>query len=109
MRGSVYIENMLIGEVDFRILDLSTGNIGGTLFPSENYHLFKSAIQQLTITKGLADYTDFNFSATFIDHTRLEPYNTITITDYPDFDEVYVECEGVPESIIKKVAEHNSH
>lgn len=105
MRGSLYIQNNKIGEVDFRIVDPVLGNIGGTLFTSEQYAQYKKEIQQLTVDKGLADSTDFPFSVVFINDIKHENFENITVTDFPELDEIYVECEAVGTEILERMRE----
>lgn len=102
MKGFLYIDNDIIGEVDFKIIDESMGGIGGDLIANENYKKYQPTIQQHFEKQGISNVDNFNFRILLGDNTELKPEGGIGVTDSADFDEIYVESAGLDLSKFQK-------
>ena len=100
MRGSVYIDGILIGESEFAVVDPSMGGIEGELVPAEAYFQYRDQIQRLTESKGIANVEDFNLTIRLEDGTVLDPLGGIGIVDVPGIDEIIVESAGIDHRVI---------
>ncbi|HTD41824.1 MAG TPA: hypothetical protein VK671_14440 [Mucilaginibacter sp.] len=99
MKGFIYIDDDLIGEADFKIIDESMGVVGGELIPHHSYEKYKNRIRTLYEQKGIANSNDFNFKIVLNDIV-LEPKGGIGITDSVEFEEIYVEAAGLNSTFI---------
>lgn len=95
MKCFLYIDNELIGTVDFKVIDESMGVISGDLVPSNNYRKFQIEVQQHFEAKGIANAEDFKFRITLADGTEIKSEGGIGIVDSGNVDEVIVEAAGV--------------
>lgn len=102
MKGFLYIDDDLIGKVDFKIIDESMGGIGGDLIANENYKKYQPTIQQHFEKQGISNADNFNFRIILEDNTELKPEGGICVTDSADFDENYVESAGLDLSKFQK-------
>ncbi|WP_426668773.1 hypothetical protein ACPPVU_21385 [Mucilaginibacter sp. McL0603] len=102
MKGSIYIDENIIGGADFQIIDESMGVIGGVLIPNASYMKYENLIQGHYQQKGVANSEDFNFKIVLND-AILEPEGGISITDSDEFDEVYVEAAGLSLEILNNL------
>ena len=102
MKGFLYIDNDIIGEVDFKIIDESMGGIGGDLIANENYKKYQPTIQQHFEKQGISNVDNFNFRILLEDNTELKPEGGTGVTDSADFDEIYVESVGLDLSKFQK-------
>ena len=102
MIGTLYIDNVKIGEINFDIIDKSMGAIGGKLSADAAYGRYRTKIQHLYNLKGIANIDDFNLKIILIDGTIVNPNGGIGIIDSADFDEILVESSGIDSDIIEK-------
>jgi hypothetical protein len=103
MLGSLYIDDLKIGEVYFKIIDEPMGAIGGELTANSTYEIYRSRIQNLWKTKGIANISDFNFKI-IINGIAIEPEGGIGVTEMPGLKEIYVEAAGLSEVVIKMLS-----
>lgn len=101
MRAFLYIDNDNVGEVNFSIIDESTGGIGGNLIANDNYKKYQPTIQQHFEKQGISNVDNFNFRILLKDNTELKPEGGIGVTDSADFNEIYVESAGLDLSQFK--------
>ena len=102
MIGQVYIENEIIGEVDFRIIEESMGVIGGDLIPNSNYIKYQPTIQEHFERNGISNIDDFDFRI-ILDEIELKPEGGIGITDSKEFNEIIVESGGLDQATLGKL------
>lgn len=95
MECEIFIDNELIGNVKFKIIDSSMGCISGNLIYTENYRKFQKKIQQQTYTKGISNSKDFNYRILTINKTEIIAQGGIGIIDSAEFNKLIVECAGV--------------
>lgn len=94
MKGLLYINIDLLGEVDFAVTDNSMGAIGGNLIPNNSYEIYRKKIQQLYEIKGIANIDDFDFKV-YLNNIIIITEGGIGVSDAHEFDEIYVEVAGV--------------
>lgn len=104
MKGYVSIQQERLGEVEFKIIDLSMGCIGGLLSSYPAYTIVKDKIQAICELKGIANIDDFDFEVCFENNIAIEAQGGMGITDIADSDEIYVECGGVDQKILQLFA-----
>jgi hypothetical protein len=102
MLGQIFIENDLIGDVNFRIIDESMGVIGGDMIPNMNYGKYQPIIQEHYERNGISNIHDFNFRI-ILDSIELKPEGGIGITDSKEFDEIIVESGGLDQITLEKL------
>ena len=102
MKGFLYIDDDLLGEADFKIIDESMGVIGGDFVPNGNYNKYRPIIQKQCDQNGISNVTDFHYRIVLADNTELNPAGGIGITDFEEFDEIYVESAGLDQKAIEK-------
>ena len=102
MKGHIFIDNLEIGIVDFKVIDESMGVIGGDFIATKNYGKFKGKIQKLTEEKGNANSQDFNFRI-LLENLELNPIGGICLLDSEEFSENYLDAAGLSENEMKKV------
>jgi hypothetical protein len=96
MKGSLFIDDIKIGEADLKVIDRSMGGIGGILDPFPEYTMYREQIQRLFDQKGIANVEDFNFRIVLEGGIQIEAEGGIGVTDSRDYpDEIYVESAGV--------------
>jgi hypothetical protein len=106
VKGILYIDETAIGEVSFKVIDLSMGAIGGDLIPNNAYKRFQSIIQACVEKKGIANTDDLNLKITLVDNTVINPAGGIGVTDVPDFEDIFVEAAGIDFEIINLIGEN---
>lgn len=94
MKCEVFIDDVWIGNVQFKIIDPTMGGISGDLICNENYKNFQKEIQKHTEEKGISNSTDFNYRIITENKTELKPQGGIGIIDSKELDELFVECYG---------------
>ena len=102
MIGQVYIENEIIGEVDFKIIDESMGVIGGDLIPNSNYIKYQLTIQEHFESNGISNIHNFNYKI-ILEEIELKPEGGIGITDSIEFNEIFVESGGLDQVTLGKL------
>ncbi|MBN8686679.1 MAG: hypothetical protein J0M10_06665 [Chitinophagales bacterium] len=102
MIGQVYIDNEIIGEVDFRIIEETMGVIGGDLIPNSNYFKYQPTIQEHFEKNGISNIHDYNFRI-ILDEIELNPEGGIGITDSKEFNEIIVESGGLDQVTLDKL------
>ena len=103
MIGHLFIDDILIGEINLKVIDQSMGVIGGLLNPLSTYNQFRFRLQECYREKGIANALDFNFILK-INGNKVEVEGGIGITDSHDFvDEIEVGISGVPHEYIIEV------
>jgi hypothetical protein len=95
MKGSLFLHNELIGEVDLEIIDSSMGAVGGKLTCTTNYDKFQNQIQRFCSEKGIANSNDLPFVIFVNNNIKLMPQGGIGVTDVKGFDEVHVDAAGL--------------
>ena len=105
MKSYIYIDDDLIGETKFEIVDESMGAVQGELIPSVLYHKYKKQIQALCEKDGVANISSFNLKILLEDKTILSPEGGIGILDILEFKEIYVETAGLDADTVKKICE----
>ena len=103
MKGKIYIDNIEIGHAIFNVTDASMGGISGELIPNENYNSYRERIQNLTISKGIANNEDFELRIVINDELEINPCGGIGITDLEEFDEIIIESAGIENQVIEKI------
>jgi hypothetical protein len=76
------------------------GAIGGELIANSTYEIYRSKIQNLWKTKGVANISDFNFKI-IINNIIIAPQGGIGVTDIPGPEEICVDAAGLSADIIK--------
>ena len=102
MEGRIFIDNLEIGIVEFKIIDESMGAIAGDFVAAEDYGKFKSEIQKLTEKNGNANSQNFNFKI-IVENTELNPVGGICLIDSEEFGEMYLDAAGISQSELEKV------
>lgn len=95
MNGNIYLNDLPLGHIAFKIIDESMGVIGGALVFNENYQIVREDIQRICEKKGIANVDDFSFSIQLDNGTILNPEGGIGVTDLAGVEEVYVEVAGL--------------
>ena len=103
MSGSLYIDDVKIGEVYFQVIDEPMGAIGGELISNPAYETYRSKIQDLWQVKGIANISDFDFKI-IVNDMAIKPEGGIGVTEMPGLEEIYVEAAGLSEDIIKMLS-----
>lgn len=103
MKGTLFIDNDIIGVVNFSTIDETMGATGGYLITNETYKIYQPAIQQHVKNQGISNSTHFNFRIVPEDQSELKPQGGIGITDCKEFDEIYVEAAGLDFRTMDKI------
>jgi hypothetical protein len=103
MIGYLYIDNNIIGEADFKVIDETMGVIGGDFIAYAHYENYRSQIQNRYDVQGIANVDDLNFSVITENGLKLEPEGGIGIIDSRMFEGMYVEVAGLDRAIIEAV------
>ena len=103
MIGYLKLNEEILGEINFKVIDESMGVIGGELKPYDPYYKYQEQIQSLSDSKGVANIDDFNFLININENTILYPEGGIGVTDLKEFDEILVEVSGLPDDLKKLV------
>ena len=107
MRGTIYIDGVLIGKSDFKVVDPSMGGIEGVLVTAEAYFKYRDQIQRLTESKGIANVEDLDLTIRLENGTTLDPHGGIGIVDGPSIDEIIVESAGIDHRVIDVIVERS--
>lgn len=102
MEGQIFIDNLEIGIVDFKIIDQSMGAIGGNFVAAEYYGKYKNEIQKLTEENGNASSQNFNFRIV-LKNIEIKPIGGICLIDSEEFGDMYLDAAGISESELGKV------
>ena len=103
MNGTVYIDKICIGEVNFKVVDESMGGISGQLHPNHNYSTFKEKIRELSERNGIANVDDINIEIHLKNGSDIDQRGGIGIMDILGTDEIVVEAAGLRYDIIEKI------
>lgn len=95
MKGFLYIDAYLVGEIDFRVIDESMGVIGGNMIPTSVYRKYQDLVRECFEINGVCNGFDFNFRVLLEDGIELIPEGGICITDSKEFGEILVDCAGL--------------
>ena len=101
MIGYLKLNEEILGEINFKVIDEGMGVIGGALKPYDDYYKYQKQIQFLCDTKGVANLDDYNFLISIDEDTILNPEGGIGVTDLKGFDEILVDVAGLPNDLHK--------
>lgn len=91
MEGQVFIDNLETGTLDLKIIDQSTGVIGGDFVAAEYYWKYKNEIQKLTEGNGNASSHSFDFK-TVLENIEMNPIGEICLIDSEELGEMYLDA-----------------
>ena len=95
MKAKLFIENILIGNLELIISDEFMGVLSGELMPNENYNKFQKDIFNHFDKKGISNITDFNYRIILENDYELNPEGGIGIIHSRDYlNEIFVETSG---------------
>lgn len=103
MKGYLFLNQLELGEINFKVIDEGMGVIGGNLKPSQNYYEHQKNIQMSYDRKGIANSNDFDFSVRIDEFGVLTAEGGIGVTDMKGFNEIYIEVSGLNHEIIQQV------
>lgn len=81
MPGYIYIDEVLIGTADFKVVDATMGAISGVFQANENYQAYKGRVQKLVIEQGIANVDHLNLKISLGSIFHGVPKGGIGITD----------------------------
>ena len=88
MECKIYIENEIIGNVNFEIIDASMGAISGELIINDNYKKYQKIIQEQTEEKGISNSENFNYRIVTNNEIEIVAEGGIGISDSEEFNEI---------------------
>ena len=95
MKAILYIDGIIIGNIELNVIDEFMGVLSGKLSPNENYDEFKDAIMNQFDKKGISNIDDFNYKLIVENGYQLDPEGGIGIIHSREFiDEILVETAG---------------
>ena len=95
MECKIYIENEIIGNANFEIIDESMGAISGELIINDNYKKYQKIIQEQTEEKGISNSENFNYRIVTNNEIEIVAEGGIGISDSEEFNEIIIESAGI--------------
>lgn len=102
MDCKVYVENEIIGNVTFEIIDESMGAVSGILRTNENYKKYQKIIQEQTEEKGISNTENFKYRILKNNEIEIVAEGGIGISDSLEFNEIRIESAGINLSAFEK-------
>lgn len=100
MNGYLRLNEVVLGEINLKIIDNGMGVIGGTLIPYSNYFNYQNDFQKICESKGIANSDDYSFSIEVPNVFKIN--EGIGITDVAGFSDVEVEAVGLSFEVLSK-------
>jgi hypothetical protein len=101
MECKIYIENEIIGNVNFEIIDESMGAISGNLIINDNYKKYQKIIQEQTEEKGISNSENFKYRIITNNEIEIIAEGGIGISDSEEFNEIIIESAGINLSVLR--------
>jgi hypothetical protein len=100
MNGYLKLGDVILGEVNFKVIDETMGVVSGILKPYPEYFSYQNKFQNIVDGKGIVNSSDFEFSVDIPNIDKIT--DGIGITDVKEYEDIEVEIVAIPyEALIK--------
>lgn len=101
MNGYLKLNEVVLGEINLKLIDETMGVIGGTLIPHSEYFNYQNNFQTICENKGIPNSDDFPFSLEIPNVIKIG--NGIGVTDIAGIADVEIEAVGLPYEVLTKL------